>query len=177
MEMINSARNTRQPAIANTGKVNHDVRFPRSLNRRNVHIAQVRTPRIPPPMGTTIRAPVVPDADAVSAFRSINPRSVGITFKFLTFQSLTNRWKRASQQQSEGINESELAAWTALGNVLLNLNETITNPTFSHSICHPPPTSTPTRPRMRSDDDSGLRGGVGGRVGVGFGLWTLVSEV
>ena len=27
----------------------------------------------------------------------------------------------------EGINESELAAWTALGNVLLNLNETITN--------------------------------------------------
>jgi mono/diheme cytochrome c family protein len=27
----------------------------------------------------------------------------------------------------DGINESELAAWTALGNVLLNLNETITN--------------------------------------------------
>ena len=27
----------------------------------------------------------------------------------------------------EGINDSELAAWTALGNVLLNLNETITN--------------------------------------------------
>ena len=26
-----------------------------------------------------------------------------------------------------GINDSELAAWTALGNVLLNLNETITN--------------------------------------------------
>jgi hypothetical protein len=27
----------------------------------------------------------------------------------------------------EGINDSELAAWTVVGNVLLNLNETITN--------------------------------------------------
>ena len=27
----------------------------------------------------------------------------------------------------EELNTSELAAWTALGNVLLNLNETITN--------------------------------------------------
>ena len=27
----------------------------------------------------------------------------------------------------EGIDDSDLAAWTALGNVLLNLNETITN--------------------------------------------------